>query len=256
MSERSVLSRRLWLNREFFVLESDGKPPTAGESPDQLSVVDPAILRQPPLVPCTPTKIVCIGLNYRRHAEEMGKSIPELPVVFLKPTTALIAHQESIVLPVHSNEVHYEGELAAVVGTRASHVSEHDAMAHVAGFTVLNDVTARDLQRQDGRYTRAKGFDTFAPVGPVIATGLDPRALSIETRVNGDLRQQSGCDDMIFSVPWLISYVSSIMTLMPGDILTTGTPSGVGPLKVGDVVSVSINDIGTLTNPVAGPVAP
>ncbi len=180
----------------------------------------------------------------------MGKPLPELPVVFLKPTSALIAHQDTILLPPQSGEVHYEGELAAVIGRRATRVSEADAMSCVSGFTVLNDVTARDLQRQDARYTRAKGFDTFAPVGPVIVNGLDPRDLEIQTHVNGQLRQKSGCDDMIFSVPWLISYVSSIMTLLPGDILTTGTPAGVGPLSAGDTVSVSISGIGTLTNPV------
>lgn len=250
MSQRSVLSRRHWCDRDFFVLETPGLPPLAGPSLDQLGDAPDGILDAPPLVPCTPSKIVCIGLNYRRHAEEMGKPLPELPVVFLKPTSALIAHQDTILLPPQSGEVHYEGELAAVIGRRATRVSEADAMSCISGFTVLNDVTARDLQRQDARYTRAKGFDTFAPVGPVIVNGLDPRDLEIQTHVNGQLRQKSGCDDMIFSVPWLISYVSSIMTLLPGDILTTGTPAGVGPLSAGDTVSVTISSIGTLTNPV------
>lgn len=202
------------------------------------------------LAPCAPSKIVCIGLNFRRHAEEMGKALPAEPVVFLKPTTAIVSNNDAIVLPAQSNDVQFEGELAVVIGKRATRVLAADAMQHVLGYTIMNDVTARDLQRADMRYTRAKGFDSFAPLGPAIVAGLDPNALRIETRVNGELRQNSGCDDFIFSLSAIIEYVSNIMTLLPGDVISTGTPAGVGTLHAGDVVSVTIEPIGTLQNPV------
>ena len=203
-----------------------------------------------PLPPVQPTKIICIGLNYRRHAEEMKKPLPSEPLIFMKPTSAIIGYGEAIQLPATSQDVHYEGELAVVIGSRATAVTAAEAMQHVLGYTLMNDVTARDIQRAQARYTHAKGFDTFAPLGPAIVTGLDPKALSIRTHVNGELRQESSCDDMIFTVAECISFISGIMTLMPGDIISTGTPAGVGPLQAGDVVTVSMDEIGVLSNPV------
>jgi 2-keto-4-pentenoate hydratase/2-oxohepta-3-ene-1,7-dioic acid hydratase in catechol pathway len=170
----------------------------------------------------------------------MDKAIPEEPLLFLKPSTALLAPGGTIELPSSSNLVHHEGELAVVLGAKARGVAVADALDYVLGVTCLNDVTARDIQRREKRYTRGKGFDTFAPCGPAIWTGIDPQALRISTHVNGERRQESGTDDMIFPVARLISFVSEIMTLMPGDILTTGTPSGVGPLTDGDTVTVTL----------------
>lgn len=203
------------------------------------------------VAPVTPSKIVCIGLNYRRHAEEMNKPLPSEPLMFLKPTTALIGPDDTIQLPPSSSEVHFEGELALVIGRTARDISVTDAPDVIAGYTLMNDVTARDIQRREKAYTRAKGFDTFAPLGPAIVPGLDPRALTVRTHVNGELRQESSCDDLIFSIPELIAFVTQIMTLLPGDVISTGTPSGVGPLVDGDTVTVSIDPIGELTNPVA-----
>lgn len=202
------------------------------------------------LPPVSPSKILCVGLNYRRHAEEMGKEIPEEPLFFLKPPTAVVGPDEPIVLPPESHEVHHEGELAVVIGRTARRIAPADVGAHILGYTLLNDVTARDIQRRENKYTRAKGYDTFAPLGPTIVPGLDPAALRISTRVNGELRQESDCADLIFPVAELVSRASHIMTLLPGDILSTGTPSGVGPIEAGDTVEVSIDAIGTLRNPV------
>ncbi len=202
------------------------------------------------LPPCRPSKVVCVGLNYRRHAEEMSKPLPEEPLIFLKPSTAVIADGEAIVLPRSSQMIHHEGELAVVIGTRAHAVAESRAMDHVAGFTIMNDVTARDIQRRENKYTRGKGFDTFAPLGPSIVPGLDPDSLDVTTRVNGDVRQHSTCSDLIFPIPRLIAFVSEIMTLLPGDVISTGTPSGVGPIEDGDEVEVEIAPIGVLRSPV------
>lgn len=202
------------------------------------------------LPPVPVGKIVAIGLNYRAHAEESNKALPAEPLIFMKPASAVIAHLEPIVLPTQSEEVHYEGELAVIIGKTAHEVSVEDAPRHILGYTILNDVTARDIQRREGKYTHAKGFDTFAPIGPFMVTDLDPLTCTIETRVNHTLKQSSPCNDMIFSIPELIAYVSSIMTLQPFDILTTGTPSGVGPITHGDTVKITITGIGTLENPV------
>lgn len=207
------------------------------------------------IAPVDPSKIVCIGLNYRKHAEEMNKTIPAEPVVFLKPSTALIGPGDEIELPADSKEVHHEGELAIIIGSPARNVSEANAMEHVLGWTIMNDVTARDIQRREGTYTRAKGYDTFAPLGPAIITSGEPKDFTIETLVNGERRQFSSCDDLIFQVPYLIAHLSRIMTLLPGDVIATGTPSGVGPIRDGDVVTVRIEGIGELSNPVvASPV--
>jgi 2-keto-4-pentenoate hydratase/2-oxohepta-3-ene-1,7-dioic acid hydratase in catechol pathway len=202
------------------------------------------------LSPVPVGKIVAIGLNYRAHAEESKKPLPPEPLLFMKPASAVIAHLEPILLPSQSQEVHYEGELAVVIGKTARDVSAPNANAYILGYTILNDVTARDIQRREGKYTHAKGFDTFAPMGPCLVTDLDPLKCTLETRVNHTIRQSSPCNDMIFSIPELIAFVSSIMTLQPFDVITTGTPSGVGPITHGDTVQISISGIGTLENPV------
>ncbi len=201
------------------------------------------------LPPCAPTKIVAVGVNYRSHAEEMGLALPAEPVIFLKPPSSVVGHRESIIYPAHaSRRVDYEGELALVVGRRARRISPDEVPEYILGYTCANDVTARDLQRQDKQWTRAKAFDTFCPLGPVIATDVDPTYLSISTRVNGEPRQQASTNDMVFPPRALVSFISQIMTLEPGDVVLTGTPSGIGELHPGDTVEVEIEDIGTLTN--------
>ncbi|MBI4510377.1 MAG: fumarylacetoacetate hydrolase family protein [Deltaproteobacteria bacterium] len=201
-------------------------------------------------VPVNPTKVVCVGLNYRAHAQEMNKSIPDEPLLFLKPPSALIATGEAIVRPRGYQRMDYEGELAVVIGKRARRVSRERALDYVRGFACLNDVTVRDLQVKDVQYTRAKGFDTFCPVGPRVVEGLDPSRLTILTRVNGVTKQKSTTADLIFDVPTLVSFVSRVMTLEEGDLISTGTPPGVGPLVAGDVVEIEIEGIGILSNPV------
>lgn len=200
------------------------------------------------LAPSIPSKILCIGLNYRKHAEEMNKALPEEPMIFSKPPSSVLDPEGTIVRPPESKEVHYEGELAVVIAKRCRRVSAANAHEVIAGYTLLNDVTARDLQRKDVQYTRGKGFDTFAPFGPRIVTGLNPEELNITLRVNGEVRQSSPVSDMIFTVAQIIEHVSNAMTLEPGDIIATGTPSGVGELNAGDVVEVEIPEIGVLRN--------
>jgi len=200
------------------------------------------------LSPTRPSKIVGVGLNYRAHAEEMGKPLPEEPLIFLKPSTAVISNKMKIVLPRESERVDYEGELAVVIGRRCRKVSPEEAADYILGYSCFNDVTARDLQRKDVQYTRAKSFDTFAPYGPWINTEIDPVGLKIETRVNGEVKQRGNTEDMIFSPFELVSFISRIMTLLPGDVITTGTPPGVGPLNPGDRVEVEIEGIGILIN--------
>jgi 2-keto-4-pentenoate hydratase/2-oxohepta-3-ene-1,7-dioic acid hydratase in catechol pathway len=201
------------------------------------------------LPPCTPTKIVCVGLNYKDHAEEMNSNPPEDPRIFIKPNSAIIGHGDTVVYPDHmSSRVDYEGELAVVMGKRAKRVGEDEALDYVFGYTCLNDVTARDLTAKDIQYTRGKGFDTFAPFGPVIETELDPSNLDIATYLNGEIKQSSNTSMLLFNVPQLISFISNVMTLMPGDIISTGTPCGIGPMKKGDKVEVRIEGIGILRN--------
>ena len=197
-----------------------------------------------------PTKIIGIGVNYRAHAVEMGKGLPEEPLMFLKPPSALILDGAAIERPAGYERVDYEGELGVVIGRRAKRVTRERALEVVAGFTCVNDVTVRDLQKKDGQWARAKGFDTFCPVGPRIVPGLDPSRLKIQTRVNGVVKQDSTTADLIFDVPALIAFVSAHVTLEEGDLITTGTPSGVGNLAVGDVVEIEIEGIGVLKNPV------
>lgn len=200
--------------------------------------------------PCTPGKIVCVGVNYRDHAAEMGLDLPKEPLLFLKPSSSVIGPGEAIVYPGMSRNLHFEGELAVVIKKEARHIKAEDADDYILGFTCANDVTARDLQQSDGQWSRAKGFDTFCPLGPAIAAKLDYQNLRIVTRVNGEVRQESSTSQMVFSVPQLLEAITAVMTLMPGDVVITGTPPGVGPLQPGDEVSVTIEGIGTLTNKV------
>jgi 2-keto-4-pentenoate hydratase/2-oxohepta-3-ene-1,7-dioic acid hydratase in catechol pathway len=197
-----------------------------------------------------PSKIIGIGVNYRAHAVEMGKGLPEEPLMFLKPRSAILSTGGAIERPAGYERVDYEGELGVVIGTRAARVPADRALEYVMGFVCVNDVTVRDLQKQDGQWTRAKGFDTFCPIGPRIVAGLDPSNLKISTRVNGEVRQQSSTADLIHDVPAIIAFVTQHMTLEVGDVISTGTPSGVGNLAVGDRVEVEIEGIGVLSNTV------
>jgi 2-keto-4-pentenoate hydratase/2-oxohepta-3-ene-1,7-dioic acid hydratase in catechol pathway len=200
------------------------------------------------LAPACPSKIVCVGLNYTDHALELNVPIPAKPVLFLKPSTSVIGPGESIVHPICSEHVDYEGELGVVIGQRCKNVVNPEQV--ILGYTCFNDVTARDLQKEDGQWTRAKSFDSFAPVGPFISTNLDPRNAAINTRVNGCVKQSSNTRDLIFDVDYLIKFISRIMTLEAGDIIATGTPRGVGQLRPGDIVEVEIPGVGTLSNEV------
>lgn len=202
------------------------------------------------VAPCRPTKIAAVGLNYADHAEEMGDEIPEFPALFLKPDTAVIGPEENIIYPPMSNRVDYEAELAIVIKKTAENISKEEAFDYILGYTCLNDVTARDLQKQDPQWTRAKSFNTFAPIGPVISTDLDPNNLDIKLYLNSELKQCSNTRNFIFKPDYLVSEISKIMTLKPGDIITTGTPSGIGEMKNGDVVEIEIEGIGILKNTV------
>ncbi|MFN8471971.1 MAG: fumarylacetoacetate hydrolase family protein [Anaerolineae bacterium] len=203
------------------------------------------------LAPLRPSKIVAVGRNYRAHVAEMNAELPTEPLLFLKPPSAIIGPGETIILPSMSSRVDYEAELAVVIGRRAKDVPWNTALTCVLGCTAANDVTARDLQRTDGQWTRAKGFDTFCPIGPWIVTNLDTASVGVRTRVNGEVRQDGRTRDLIFDVPYLVSYISKVMTLEPGDVILTGTPAGVGPLEAGDVVEVEVDGIGVLRNPVS-----
>jgi 2-keto-4-pentenoate hydratase/2-oxohepta-3-ene-1,7-dioic acid hydratase in catechol pathway len=203
------------------------------------------------VAPVTPSKIVCIGRNYAAHAAELGNDVPKEPLIFLKPPSSLIGPGEPIVLPKCSNRVEHEGELGLVVGRKASHLSdEADALSYLCGYTCVNDVTARDLQKADVQFTRAKGFDTFCPVGPHIETDLNSAEVLVECRVNGGVRQSGRTSLMIFSPAFVVCWISRMMTLEPGDLIATGTPAGVGPLTAGDTTEVSVDGIGVLSNPV------
>ncbi len=202
------------------------------------------------LAPCRPSKIIALGLNYRDHARELHMPLPEEPLIFLKPPSSIIGPEETIVRPPQSKRVDYEAELAVVIGKKGKNIAAEEALDYVLGYTCFNDVTARDLQQKDGQWTRAKGFDTFAPVGPWIETDLDPNNVRVEAYLNGKCRQSSSTQELVFSVPQIISFVSQIMTLMPGDVIATGTPPGIGPLASGDVIEIKIQGIGVLKNTV------
>lgn len=206
------------------------------------------------LAPVEPSKIVCVGRNYAAHAAELGNEVPKEPLIFLKPSTSIIGPEESIVLTKYSKQVEHEGELGLVVARRCSHLRDSDdPLSYLLGYTCLNDVTARDLQKSDVQFTRGKGFDTFCPIGPHIETDLDPSSRLVETRVNGAVRQSSDTSLMIYPVPFLVRWISRMMTLLPGDVIATGTPAGVGPLAAGDSVEVAVSGIGVLRNPVRAP---
>ncbi|RVW04720.1 fumarylacetoacetate hydrolase family protein [Rhodococcus spongiicola] len=203
------------------------------------------------LAPILASKVICVGKNYAAHAAEMGGEAPEDPVIFIKPNTAIVGPGAGIVLPPSSNEVHYEGELAVVIGRPCKDVPAAKAREVILGYTVANDVTARDQQRRDGQWTRGKGYDTFCPLGPWIETNLDISDVEIKTEVDGELKQRSRTSLLLHDVPKIIEWVSTVMTLLPGDVILTGTPEGVGPIVDGQTVSVTVAGIGTLTNPVA-----
>jgi 2-keto-4-pentenoate hydratase/2-oxohepta-3-ene-1,7-dioic acid hydratase in catechol pathway len=216
--------------------------------------IEPITLEDATLLPpVRPSKIVCIGRNYREHAAELGHDVPTEPLIFFKPPSALLAPGGTILRPKLSERTDYEGELGVVIGKRCHKLpADEDTRPYILGYTCLNDFTARDLQNKDSQWARAKGFDTFCPVGPVVVDGLDPwTGVQVETRVNGEVRQSGNTKDFIFSLGIALRYISQIMTLEPGDVIATGTPSGVGPVVAGDVVEVAIEGIGVLRNPVA-----
>ncbi|HEX6953470.1 MAG TPA: fumarylacetoacetate hydrolase family protein [Agromyces sp.] len=231
---------------ELVVLKAD--PMFAGYDPtgERVPLAEAKLLA--PVIPRS--KVVAVGKNYRDHAAEMGGEAPAEPLLFLKPNTAVVGPGDAIVLPPESAQVEFEGELAVVIGRIARRVSEADAASVVFGYTIANDVTARDLQRSDGQWTRAKGFDTFCPLGPVIDTEVDLERGTIETSVNGERRQEGRLADMVHSIPAIVAYASNVFTLLPGDVILTGTPAGVGPIVAGDTVEVSVSGLGTLANPV------
>jgi len=202
------------------------------------------------LVPCEPSKVVLAGLNYKDHAAELGMELPSEPVIFLKPISSLLPTLGNIICPGMSERVEYEGEMAVVIGKKCKDISEKDAAGHILGYTCLNDITARDLQKRDGQWTRSKSFDTFCPVGPVIETEMDPMNAEIKLMLNGKIKQHSNTSNLIFGVNYLVSFISKVMTLYAGDIISTGTPPGVGPVKIGDEVAVDIENIGRLVNKV------
>jgi 2-keto-4-pentenoate hydratase/2-oxohepta-3-ene-1,7-dioic acid hydratase in catechol pathway len=220
----------------------------------RLQKISPISLAKAPLLaPVQPSKIVCIGRNYREHAAELGHEAPKEPLMFLKPPSALLDPGQKIIRPKISARIDHEGELGVIMGKRCRHLRpDEDVRDYILGYTCVNDVTARDLQNKDGQWTRSKGFDTFCPVGPIVTNELDPWAgVGVETRVNGQLRQQGNTRNFIFALDVVVRHITQVMTLFPGDLIATGTPSGVGPLLAGDTVEITIQGIGTLKNPVA-----
>jgi 2-keto-4-pentenoate hydratase/2-oxohepta-3-ene-1,7-dioic acid hydratase in catechol pathway len=238
---------------QFGVLKDDNIQPIRG---NPFSLIEPLgtpvkLTEARLLAPSVPSKIVAIGVNYKSHAAEFKHELPAQPLIFLKPPTAVINPGDDIVYPPSSIQVDYEAELGVVIKKKAHNIIENEASDYILGYTCLNDVTARDLQRLDGQWTRAKGFDTFAPFGPWIETELDPSHLSVESYLNGAVKQKNNTANLIFPVSVLVSFVSQVMTLLPGDVIATGTPSGVGPMQPGDVIEVRIEGIGSLQNRVA-----
>jgi 2-keto-4-pentenoate hydratase/2-oxohepta-3-ene-1,7-dioic acid hydratase in catechol pathway len=229
-------------------------PPTIQDSPNVRygPPADAATPRVRLLPPCAPTKIVCVGRNYLEHARELGNEPPAEPLIFMKPPSSLIASGDAIVYPTLSQRVDFEGELGIVIGDRARNVSREDALDYILGYTIVNDVTARDLQKKDGQWTRGKGFDTFCAVGPCLVSKdeVDFASMRVRTLVDGMVKQDGSVEDMIFPLDAIISYITAFMTLEPGDLIATGTPPGVGPLAPGCIVRVEIDGIGVLENPV------
>ncbi len=233
-------------NDDLILLSSDPiTDPSAAPTGVRLKLADARLL-----APCVPSKVVAIGINYRDHAGEMGHDLPEDPVIFLKPPTAVIGPGDEIVRPEQSQRVDHEAELALVIGKQCKGVKAADAAQYIFGYTCCNDVTARDLQKKDGQWTRGKGFDTFCPLGPWIETELDHANADVESRLNGEVKQHSNTKYLINPIGRLVEFVSAVMTLLPGDVITTGTPSGIGPMQSGDVIEVEVAGIGTLRNTV------
>jgi 2-keto-4-pentenoate hydratase/2-oxohepta-3-ene-1,7-dioic acid hydratase in catechol pathway len=215
--------------------------------------IDPIVMSKAVLLaPVEPSKIVCLGRNYRAHAAELGNEVPVEPLIFFKPPSSIISTGQAIRRPKVSELVHFEGELGVVISRTCYKLRpDEDVRPYILGYTAINDVTARDLQKKDGQWTRAKGFDTFCPVGPIVTSEVDPwKGVTVETRVNGKVHQSGTTLDLVFPVDAIIRYISGIMTLLPGDLIATGTPEGVGPLAAGDVVEVSVEGVGTLSNAV------
>lgn len=237
----------VWIERLLWPFEEDPYARFASEAwePVPLSTVQL-------LAPGVPSKIVCIGRNYREHAAELGNEVPKEPLLFLKAPSAVIGPEEAICIPPQSERVDFEGELAVVIGRKASRIgAKDDVRPYIRGYTIVNDVTARDLQRSDGQWSRAKGFDTFCPMGPVVTDEIDPwKGVTVETRLNGEVKQRGTTLDLIFDVGALLRYITAAMTLLPGDVIPTGTPAGVSRMQAGDRVEVTIEGIGTLGNPV------
>lgn len=232
------------------VLVYNGSPFVAWE-PTEIVVPWPNVKL---LAPVLPTKVLCVGKNYEDHAEEMGGDLPEEPLIFMKPATSVIGQNQTVVYPPQSKEVHHEAELAVVISRPARNIKAEDASQYIFGYTAANDVTARDLQRTDGQWTRAKGFDTFCPLGPAIETELDPlERLAVIAKVNDEVRQAGFTSDMVFGVAEILEYITAFTTLLPGDVILTGTPSGVGPVEPGDVMEIEVDGIGSLINLVASP---
>ena len=254
------------LRGESFVISRLGQSPECDPLPtleDEANLVGMPLESFPILPPVRPSKIVCVGRNYRDHAAELGNEVPKQPLLFLKPPSSLIGSGATVVMPAVSNRIDFEGELAIVIGRRCHKLSPgEDVRPYIRGYTLVNDVTARDLQKPDGQWTRAKGFDTFCPTGPVLllsepsapsASDFDPvtKPVFLTTKVNGEVRQSASTADFIFDIPTLIHYIAGVMTLETGDLIPTGTPAGVGQLAPGDVVSISVPELGTLSNPFA-----
>lgn len=232
------------------VLELSDAPWLGGEPTDRKFELNEVRL----LAPVEPSKIICIGLNYHAHvkASQSADEAPEYPLIFLKPPSSVIGPEDEIVHPSQSERVDYEAELGVVIGKRTSRIDNSEALDSVFGYTCVNDVTARDLQKKDGQWSRAKGFDTFCPVGPHVVTDVDYRDLLVEGVLNGEVRQSGRTSLMIFDIPYLVSYISHVMTLYPGDLISTGTPAGIAPMNPGDVIEVRVEKVGTLSNRMAG----
>ncbi len=253
---RTFVRAQLPNEKAFYAIREDGSLKVLQQAPwfgveETGKTIDTDIARL--LAPVEPSKIVCIGLNYHEHvkASYSADEAPERPLIFLKPPSSIIGPGEKIVHPTVSDRVDYEAELGVVIGSKAKNISEQQAPDYIFGLTCVNDVTARDLQKPDGQWSRAKGFDTFCPAGPWIVQGVDYSDLLVEGVLNDEIKQSGRTIQMIFNIPFLISYISSIMTLLPGDIISTGTPSGISPMKSGDKIEVRVQDVGTLTNYVA-----
>ena len=238
---------QLWIERLIPPFEEDTLANFVDGPMDSIPLASAQLL-----VPVVPSKIVCVGRNYRDHAAELGNDVPAEPLIFLKAPSALLAPGGTIRLPALSQRVDFEGELAIVIGEKCSQIgAEEDVWQFIRGYTIVNDVSARDLQKKDGQWSRAKGFDTFCPVGPLVTDEVDPAAgIGVTTRLNGELRQQGNTRDFIFSIDHLLRYITAAMTLYPGDLIPTGTPAGVAPMRSGDQVEVTVEGIGALINPV------